>query len=204
VGEPNLWASSSVKQAVGISAPIRPAGTPAVVLGLHNGVALATVMARANKLAQLRDVVLTEFGLNLPTECSRVARDGVSFAWAGPGQWLAAMENAAGHVFETDLARNFAGLASVSNQTDGRTIIRISGPKARETLAKSVPVDLHPRAFRPEAVALTSLGNVGVHLWQLDETPLYEIAVFRSFAVSIWELLLAGAAEYGVLADAGQ
>jgi sarcosine oxidase subunit gamma len=108
------------------------------------------------------------------------------------------MENTAGHVFERRLLDDLTGLASLSNQSDGRTIIRVSGPKVRQALAKGVPIDLHPRAFRVGDTALTVVGHIGVHFWQLDETPTYEFAVFRSFSASLWEWLVASSAEFGV------
>ena len=38
---------------------------------------------------------------------------------------------------------------------------------------------------------------IGVQIWQIDETPTYEIAVFRGFARSFWHFLTEAAAEYG-------
>jgi heterotetrameric sarcosine oxidase gamma subunit len=91
-------------------------------------------------------------------------------------------------------------LASVSDQSDGRVVVRVSGPHARDMLAKGVMVDLHPRAFRPGDVAVTSVAYIGAHLWQLDDTQTYELAVYRSFGVSFWRWLLEAGAEFGVTA----
>ena len=89
------------------------------------------------------------------------------------------------------------GHASITEQSDGRTIIRIAGPRARDALAKGLAVDLHPRAFKPGDTALTQAAHIGLQIWQLDEAPTYEIAVFRGFARSFWQFLLDAAAEYG-------
>ena len=43
-----------------------------------------------------------------------------------------------------ELKAKLSGLASVTDQSHGRVIIRIAGPKARAVLAKGTPVDLHP------------------------------------------------------------
>ena len=40
-----------------------------------------------------------------------------------------------------------AAHAAIVDQSHGRTILRVTGPKVRDALAKGVPVDLHPRAF---------------------------------------------------------
>jgi methylglutamate dehydrogenase subunit D len=46
-------------------------------------------------------------------------------------------------------------------------------------------------------VAMTAIAHINVHLWQVDEQPTYDLAVFRSFAVALWEWLTAAAAEFG-------
>jgi sarcosine oxidase subunit gamma len=115
--------------------------------------------------------------------------------WAGPQQWLAISEDRAA---PERLARALEGLAAVSDQSDGRAVLRLSGPKLRDTMAKGCPVDLHPRAFRPGDTALTAIAHIGVQLWQLDEAPTFEIAVFRSMAGSFWRWLSGSAAEFGL------
>jgi sarcosine oxidase subunit gamma len=102
-----------------------------------------------------------------------------------------------GHRFEATLRECFAGLASVCDQSDGRCVIRISGPSARDVLAKGIPLDLHPRVFGPGQAAVTLAAHIGVHIWQIDDMPTYEIAVFRGFAGSFWHWLMESAAEFG-------
>jgi heterotetrameric sarcosine oxidase gamma subunit len=172
-----------------------------VVIAPRTELALATVMARAGKASELAHRAAAAFGIELPLTPRRVNAGTVSFVWAGPDQWLAAMEHVDGHVFERKLRRDFAGLASVVDQSDGRSIIRVGGPKARETLAKGIPLDLDPRAFRVNAAALTIAGHINVHFWQVDETPSYEFAVFRSFGVAFWEWLLEASAEFGAVVE---
>ena len=76
--------------------------------------------------------------------------------------------------------------------------MRISGPRARDALAKGVHIDLHPSAFLPGDAAVTAVAYIGVHFWQVDAAPTYEFAMFRSFAVSFGEWLVDAAAEFGV------
>jgi len=75
--------------------------------------------------------------------------------------------------------------------------VRLVGPRARDALAKLCPIDLHPRAFRPGDVALTNLAHMSALLWQVEEMPTYEIAVFRAFAESFFQALIAACAEFG-------
>lgn len=171
---------------------------PGVIIAERTGLALASVMARKNKSAELAACVRERFAIELPVTPRRVAGDALYFIWAGPGRWLAAAPGRSPVTFESDMRAALAGLASVTSQSDGRTIIRISGPKAREALAKGVPLDLDPRAFGPGDTAMTVVAHINVHLWQSDAAPVYEFAVFRSFAGSFCEWLLDAAAEFGV------
>lgn len=177
-------------------------GEPGVMISLRDDLALAMVTARAGKGDDLARRTSASFGLDLPTTPRHVQQGAVSFTWAGPGRWLAAMQGVSPHAFERRLREEFVGLGSVSNQSDGRSIIRLGGPKLRETLAKGVPIDLDPRAFRPGDTALTEVAHINVHFWQMDETPVYEFAVFRSFACAFCEWLLAASAEFGTAVGA--
>lgn len=83
------------------------------------------------------------------------------------------------------------------DQSDGRVVLRISGPRARDALEKGLHIDLHPRVFGPGDTALTAISYIGVHFWQLDALPTYEFTMFRSFAIAFCEWLAEAAAEFG-------
>jgi methylglutamate dehydrogenase subunit D len=119
-------------------------------------------------------------------------------------KWLAMLESASGTDLERDLREGFAGFTSVTNQCDGRSVIRVGGAKARQALAKGVPLDLDPRSFRVGDTALTVVANINVHFWQIDETPTYEFAVFRSFAVAFHKWPLEASIEFGVTTGTDQ
>lgn len=95
------------------------------------------------------------------------------------------------------LGARLADLAAVADQSDARGVLRVSGPNMRDTLAKGCLIDLHPRAFRPGDVALTSIAYIAVQLWAVDEAT-FDLAVPRSMAMSFWSWLRAPAASYGV------
>jgi sarcosine oxidase subunit gamma len=171
---------------------------PGVTIAEHTGLALASVMARKGKTSDLAARVKERFGTDLPITPRRAADGPTHFIWAGPGRWLAAAPEQSPMAFESNLRSALAGLASVTGQSDGRSIIQVGGPKAREALAKGVPLDLDPCAFGPGDTAMTVVAHINVHLWQSDATPIYEFAVFRSFAASFCEWLLDASAEFGV------
>jgi len=159
--------------------------------------ALAAVMVRKGAGEALTRRVRAAFGLDLPTTSRRAARGSLAFVWAGPGHWLAVTEGGDGGSFEMLLRHDLSNLASISDQSDGRAVVRITGARARDALAKGVPVDLNPRVFTAGDAAVTTVGHIGVHLWQLDEAPTYEFAVFRSYAAAFWRCLIDSAAEFG-------
>jgi len=170
---------------------------PGVVVTERVGLGIATVAARKGKAAALNEAVAKTYGVSLPSN-SRVAQGPqVSLIGYGPGQWLAVSASFANEALARDLADKLEGLASISDQSGGRTVLRLSGPHARDVLAKGLPIDLGPRAF-PLGSAVTSIiSHMGVQLWQLDDTQSYDIALFRSLSESFWRWLTASAAEYG-------
>jgi len=176
----------------------RAGGPPGLVLAELGQVALASVIARKGKAAQANEACRRSFGVELPRVPRRVEGRDIELLWTGPGQWMALLRrDLPPGELEARLAAVFAGLASVAEQSDGRSIIRVAGPKARDALAKGLPIDLHPRAFRPGDTALTVAALIGVQIWQVDDVPTYEIAVFRGFARSLWHFLTESAAEFG-------
>jgi sarcosine oxidase subunit gamma len=173
-------------------------GEAGVVVSELRGAGLATVTARRDQRAALIDAVRAAWGVELPGLPRRVCGRDIAFIWSGPDQWLACASAIPAAGMEALLAEPLAGLAAIVEQSHGRTILRVTGARVRETLAKGVAIDLHPRAFMAGYAAVTSVSHVGVHLWQTDERPTYELAVARSLAQSFWHWLEASAAEYGL------
>lgn len=172
-----------------------PHAAPGVTIAERTGASLCSILARKNVEAQLAERVQRLFNIELPRQ-PRYARIGpTAFVWAGPSQWLALQD---ARPFEAHLRASLAGLASVMDQSDGRTIVRIGGSHARDALAKGVLIDLHPSVFRPGDAAITTISHIGVHFWQTNAAPTYEFAMFRSFAVAFCEWLVEAAAEFGI------
>jgi sarcosine oxidase subunit gamma len=150
--------------------------------------------------AAFLDAVRQAAGLSLSTEPNRVARGGeIRALWLGPSEWL--LVGPAGR--EADLARSLrsslAGQhAAVTDVSEARTCIIVAGPKARELLAKSCSLDLHPRAFGPGRCAQSGMVGVNIILEQIDERPTFEIAVLNSFADHLWRWLERASAGFKV------
>lgn len=176
----------------------RRTGDPGVIVSEVRDAGLATLSARKGQRATLVDAARSAFGVELPVTPRRVEGRDMAFIWSGPDQWLAYSHPAPARGMEVALAEAFAGLASIVDQSHGRTLLRVTGPLVREALAKGLAIDLHPREFKSGHVALTAVAHIGIHVWQIDDRPTYEFAVPSGFALSFWHWLEASAAEFGL------
>jgi sarcosine oxidase subunit gamma len=127
-----------------------------------------------------------------------VSRGDIGIAGIGPQTWLVTRENG-GNAFAQSVRSLLADCASVADQSDAYVVVRLAGPRVRETLAKLVPVDVHGRRFEVGDVAQTLCGYVSAMLWRLEDGvgPVFEIWAARSLAVSLHQAISHGAAEFG-------
>ncbi len=173
---------------------------PGVTASILDGFGIAAVMARKGASDALRQRVRELFGVELPRGPRRSAAPGVVFTGTGPGAWLALVEGE-GNDFSARLMEQLDGVASVSDQSDGYTLIRLSGACVRETLAKLIPIDVHPQAFKVGDAASTVASHIGVTVWRLPDdsnsAPVFEVLLFRSLTRSFRHALAEAAAEYG-------
>ena len=171
------------------------AGTAGLLIEERTDLSFASVIARRGKRDQLASAVETAYGVALPKGPRRVTRGSVAFAGTGPDQWIASAEAPEAHNFAARVRGRIGLFAAVSDQTDARLVLRLSGPKVRDVLAKGVPLDLHPKVFKPGDVATTLVAYIGVQIDRIDET--FQLTAPRSMAGSFWSWLSASAAEFG-------
>jgi methylglutamate dehydrogenase subunit D len=190
----------SLSALAGVAVPGRfgkPDGEPGVLISERIGLGLATVAARKGSAPALKEAVAAAYGVELPESSAVAQGPAVNFVGYGPGQWLAVSESLANEALARDLSAKLRGLASISDQSGGRTVLRVSGPRARDVLAKGLPIDLDPRAFPLGSAATSVISLMGVQLWQVDDTRSYDVAIFRSLSQSFWRWLTASASQFG-------
>ena len=78
--------------------------------------------------------------------------------------------------------------------SDARATFQVSGPAAREVMAKLAPVDLSPEAFAPGMFRRTRLAQVPAAFW-MPEPAAFRVVCFRSHAQYVFDLLRTAAAE---------
>ena len=156
---------------------LRPAGQaadPGVTLREVTGLPIAILIAHA-----------TPPGLiDAP---KRVMREGTDYLGVGPGKWLAF----------GPVAAEFADAASIIDQSGGYGVLELVGPSVGAVLEKGIGIDLHPRKFAPDDVAVTLCGHIGVIVWR-GAGESFRLAVFRSHAASFWHWLESSAAGFGL------
>ena len=142
--------------------------------------------------------------LVLPTDAlSTSARDAITALWLGPDQWLLTcpLAEVSGRMTALGeaLAREHHALTDVS---DGRVVLRLSGPSARDVLAKGCPLDLHPKVFAVGQCASSRLAKADVLIHRVSERA-FDLYVARSFARYLFAWLEDAGLEYGVQVDRG-
>ncbi len=179
----------------------RTGGAPGLVVREVLGLRTASLVARRGAATRLSDATLAAFGAALPSTPRVAVGRGATFIWTGPAQWLVEASSGRDDI-EALLAAPCSAFAAIAEQSDSRVTLEVEGPRVRDVLAKGLPIDLHPAAFRSGDVAVTAVAHVGVYLWQLSDAPSYRLAVVRSFFGSFWHWLISSAAEYGCEVEA--
>ncbi len=178
-----------------VRAAATPPGDAGVVLRENPPARAFTVLAARGAVPALVDRCQA-LGVVLPQPRRRLSTQSFAILWTGPGQWFVQAEPG-----EADrLRRVFGSLATLCatvTNDDARLTVGIEGPRARDTLAKMLTIDLDERAFRPGDAAVTVAAGISVYVWLREDAPIFECAVPRSFATSFWDWLVGSAAEYG-------
>lgn len=171
-------------------------GTPGVTFSVRHPMSIVTVITRKGQSAALGKALEAAYGFALPGVGESRGKGKISFHWCGADQYYAIAEGKAEGELYRELKAKLEGLASCSDQSHGRIIIRVAGPKARTLLAKGTPIDLHASAFGPGRSAVTQMAHVGIHLIQTADDA-FELSVFRGFSENFWEWLTEQAEEFG-------
>jgi heterotetrameric sarcosine oxidase gamma subunit len=116
--------------------------------------------------------------------------------WTAPEQWLAVAPG--NRSIAADLQSTVGSVCAVADQTGGRAVLRVSGPRFRRALAKGCPIDLDPHVFTEGTAAATSISLMGVNVWRIPGEDAIHIALFRSMAASFWCWLHDSSAEFGL------
>ena len=172
----------------------RADGPAGLVLAPIESATFATLQAAPGDTTALDDAIAAGFGQRLPPPRRMSQGPDLDLVWSGPDGWLAVGGSAA---MPARLAAAAGEHGTVVPAPGSRALLRIGGARARDTLAKGCPIDLHDDVFPMGAAATTVIAHMGVQVWRpsADE---FRLAVSRSYAGSLWSWLRASGAEYGI------
>lgn len=169
---------------------VRVAALPAkgdVLIADRPLLGIATVMARG--------VPPAIDGLAWPGGPGAAISGGTTIVGTGPGAWLV-LRDAAPPGWIDSLESELSGTASVADQSSAYAVLRLGGDGARRLIGRGAFVDFHADAFRAGSAAVTLIAHISATLWQCDDAPTYEVAIFRSNADSFWHWLESAASGF--------
>lgn len=165
----------------------------------------AQIDLRVDPKSPAAERVGTALGAMLPNQPGDVVRSGeLSVLWLGPDEWLIVGPDGSQDKLKNTVDDAVAGEhAAVVDVSGNRTVISVTGPKARELLNKGCALDLHPLSFETGRCAQTLLARAGIILVCRDaQLPSYWLLVRSSFARYLADWLGDAAAEYWKRGDA--
>ncbi len=172
------------------------AGGPGVTLTERRPLTIVHVAGKVDDTA-FTNGVRTACGCDLPMEPGTVASSGdLSLAWLSPTRWLAVAPDRGPGVLEASLRDACGDNGAIIDVSHGRTVVRISGPNARNVLMKGAPLDFHRNVFTPGRVAQSAISQCGVVLVCVADDA-FDLYVFRGFGQHMWEWVSDASAEYG-------
>ncbi len=127
--------------------------------------------------------------------------DSMAWLWNGPGRWLSVSRDHRPDELLRLLRHALEGSdATVTDLSHARTALTVTGSACRDLLAKGCPVDVD--AMTPGDCAATLLGPFDVLVHCRDQR-VFDVYVFRSFGLAMWEWLRDEALEFGCRIETG-
>lgn len=176
----------------------RGAAGSGLAYSVVTGLSICNLMCRKGAAAELAAAFKTSFGTDLPGRGKANVSGEIRSAWDGPGRWrIIADGETDGHL--ANRLKEMAGdTASIVDQSHGLCVVRVSGERARDLLAKGTSLDVHPAAFGSGDCAMTQIAHISLHLTQINDLPGYELQLFRSMAGSFERWLVDSGSQYGI------
>jgi sarcosine oxidase subunit gamma len=139
--------------------------------------------------AAIKSAATGAAGVDMPAPNHANCKENNGICWMSPDELLVLCphDTVADTLAQmnTRLAKAFALCVDVS---DARAVFELSGPNAREVLAKLVPVDLSPAGFTEGMFRRSRMAQIPAAFW-LHAPDTFRIITFRSNAQYAFDLL---------------
>lgn len=172
--------------------PAKSASSAGVAMTDRRGMAIVQVFSRNGKIK----AVAKKLGIS---DQPRVATRHAEYTALplSPGQWMLFAPKGNDGSFHDLVQKQIAKIGYVSEQSHSRVVIRVSGPKTLDLLARECRLDLHPSVAPAGFCAQTIMARVGVLMHKVDDSPTFDLVVFAGFADSFWHWISEASAEFG-------
>jgi len=149
----------------------------------------------------LQKALKSATGVAMPLQRETITAGDYTVAWMSPDELLIICPYEVALTTQAALSSKLAGSHALAvNVSDARAVFEVTGPHAREVLAKIAPVDLSPDQFGVGKIRRTRLGQVAAAFWMTSEDT-FNVVCFRSVAQYVFDVL-AVAAQKGSEVDA--
>ncbi|WP_299657098.1 sarcosine oxidase subunit gamma [uncultured Tateyamaria sp.] len=143
--------------------------------------------------AKLKKAATTVAGVDMPGAGQAHVADDRGLCWMSPDELLVLCPYDDVAANTETMQSHLGDLHSLCvDVSDARAVFDLSGPHAREVLAKLVPVDMAPDQFTPGMFRRTRMAQVPAAFWMHDSDTI-RIVCFRSQAQYVFDLLTTAA-----------
>ena len=127
---------------------------------------------------------LSAYGIDkLPANGCSCSGDDLTIMWNGPGMWMIESQDHQPQQLISELRNKVEDCgATVTDLSSARTIIRVSGSKAREFLMKGCPVDVEKMEDWGVYSSLVGHFTVLIHCFENQ----FDLYVYQTFGKDFW------------------
>ena len=163
-------------------ADAKPYASPVLQFGEAREFSLLQVAGSSKAITPITGKLPSKVGVALRVDGRTIMRTGENQFWIMGAETV-------------DLATKLHDVAILTSLSHSRTRIFIEGAPARDVLAKGIPLDFHPTAFKPGMFAMTGIHHTPALVHCVSENR-FEIYALRTFALSVYDWLTDAALEF--------
>jgi len=154
-------------------------------MGLHGMITLRGDLSAA----KVKSAAKAAAGVDVPKQGQANVGDKGGLAWMSPDELLVMCPYASVSGTLAKMQKSFSKTHALAvNVSDARAVFEVSGPNAREVMAKLTPVDLSPEEFAPGMFRRSRLAQVPAAFW-MSNADAFRIICFRSAADYVFGIL---------------
>ena len=137
----------------------------------------------------IKTAAKTVAGAEMPGTREVTTSETGAIAWMSPDELLVLCPYADVADSLAKMHKTFGKASALAvNVSDARAVFHVSGPSAREVIAKLSPVDLAKEKFAPGTIRRTRMAQVAAAFWMTDDET-FQVICFRSQAQYVFDLL---------------